>query len=79
MMTCKQFVKTVSLENPISLKQKLKLKFHSLICRHCRKYALHIKLLSLGIKKALSIKDKKIIQKVEDQIILRLQNNKHQE
>lgn len=73
MLSCKDYVKIVSSEKSSSLKQKLALYFHYLICHHCRKYTKQLEILKLGFKKLFLIKSENIepkkIEELEKRII----------
>jgi len=75
MLNCKTVVKKISSNEEISWMQKIEIKLHLMMCHHCGKYAKQLKLLSAGLKKALSMLDSKNIQKIEDQVIQKLNNN----
>jgi len=79
MLNCKTVVKKISSEDQISWMQKIEIKLHLMMCHHCGKYARQLKLLSAGLKKALSLQNSQGIQKIEDQVIDKIKkhsNNK---
>lgn len=45
LITCRQVCETASdyIEGPVSLRQRLLLRMHLLICKHCRRYLSHLR------------------------------------
>jgi len=75
MLNCKTVVKKISSDEKISWMHRLEIKLHLMMCHHCGKYAKQLKLISTGLKKALSLISTKDVKKVEDQVIQKMKSS----
>lgn len=50
MLNCKQIVKLVSSEDKPTWRHRLEVRFHILMCHHCRKYVKQLELMKNGFK-----------------------------
>lgn len=77
MLSCKETVKILSSDAQLTLMKKLEIKMHLLFCRHCWKYAQHLQILKINLKKFYSTQflkaEKEKITELENKI---LKNNK---
>ncbi len=55
MMNCKEVVKTISSEERPSWRRRLEIRFHLMICHHCRKYAEQLDHLRASMKKVFRV------------------------
>lgn len=76
MLSCKDVVMIVSLEKPLSLRQRLEFQLHLIICLYCRRYIKQIEYLKAGVKQLLRSKNKEAhseeIKKIEKEVIEKL-------
>lgn len=70
MLSCKQLVKIVSSEDKPTWRHRLEIRFHLLMCHHCRKYVKHLEFIKNGFKELF----KNESQKVESAKIKELEN-----
>ena len=75
MLNCKTVVKKISSDEKVSWMHRLEIKLHLIMCHHCGKYAKQLKLLTLGLKKALSMPSSINVQKIEEQVIQKVKNS----
>lgn len=69
MLTCKQVVRILGSEEPLTWRQWLSLRFHLLMCRHCSRFSKHLKMAVEGASKLLrknSEVDESVIREVEE-------------
>jgi hypothetical protein len=80
MLKCKEVVTIVSSEDNSSWRRNLKVQFHLMICKHCKKYSKQIQMVRKGFIDFVQTKwqkNKPEKSKVlEDKIIAKLQQNK---
>lgn len=69
MLPCKDIVRILSSNEKLSLMTKVELEMHILICKHCSRYAEHLRLMKNGFKKLFSK-----ITHVEEQRITELED-----
>ena len=78
MISCKEVVKTVSSEDRSSWRKNLRVRFHLMICRHCRKFAQQLEIMKSSFKKLFKSKTAQVseetIRKLEDDAIRRLKS-----
>lgn len=78
MLNCKQVTKIISSEDSQSWRRKLEVRFHLLMCKHCRKYAKHIDIIKTSFKNIfqLSDADKEKINEIEQTVLEKIKNLK---
>lgn len=80
MLTCKQVVKQMSGDKKSSVFYKIEIFFHLIICKYCKTYVVHLKMVSDGFRKSFYEKIKNInnseILEVEKKVMSRLKKNK---
>lgn len=81
MLNCKQIVKIVSSEDKPNWRQRLEVRFHLLMCHHCRKYVKHLEFMKTGFKKLfrdnnLQQTDPEKLRSIENKILENLKANK---
>ena len=82
MLKCKEVVKVVSSDQPISLKQKIEIKMHLMMCRHCRRYQQQLNLLKNGFVRLLKLKynsaDPQKIDQIENKVLDKVNKRSNQ-
>ena len=72
MLTCKETVIILSSDQELSFRQKLELRVHLLLCKHCSSYSKQLKVLVLQLKqnfKEITKTESKHIQELENKIL----------
>lgn len=80
MLTCKQVVRILGSDEPLTLRQRMGLRFHLMMCRHCSRFSKHLKMVVEGASVLLKKKaevDKSVVREVEDATIKELQRIGH--
>jgi len=78
MRSCKDTLKIISSSQDLSIFQKMELKMHLLMCKHCLVYMKHLKMVKDGVKSLLFHKSKsqdETVKKIEDQVIEKFRHN----
>jgi len=55
MLPCKEVIKIISTDDPTSLLRRTETKLHLMMCKHCARYANHLKMVKSGFKKLFAI------------------------
>ena len=75
MLPCREIVRILSSHEEISWMRRAELRMHLLMCKHCSRYAAHLKMMRDGFSKLFSQitqADKVEIQRLENEIIEKL-------
>ncbi len=79
MRSCREIIKIVDHQEDLSFFQRLEVMLHLMMCRHCYRFAKHLKIIKRGygafIKKKLD-NEKNNISQIEKKIISKFKNNK---
>jgi len=80
MLTCKQVVRLLGSDEPLTLRQRMSLRFHLMMCRHCSRFSKHLEMVVEGasvlLKKRAEV-DKSVVREVEDATIGQLHKMRH--
>ena len=72
MLNCKEVVRILGSAEELSLSQKIQLKMHLWMCKHCGIYARQMKAMKAGFSKMFSEKtaiDKEVVSQVESDVL----------
>lgn len=80
MLKCKEVVKVVSSDQPVSFLQKIEIKMHLLMCRHCHRYVKQLDLIKTGFIRLFESKyksaDENKIHEIENQVLEKVNKNR---
>jgi len=80
MKTCKEVSELLSRDEDLSLFVRAELKMHVMICKHCFRYAEHLKMMQAGFRnlfvKITAIDNSKVIE-MENKIIKKILNKRN--
>ncbi len=80
MKTCKEVSELLSRDEELSLFVRAELKMHVMMCKHCFRYAEHLKMMKAGFRNLFSkitTVDNSKVKEMENKIIKKITNKKN--